>query len=84
MPGYAEEWGDGIVPISAALLAGSEQVVLEGVYHSPIGAVDVQPDGEHGGTAAAADASASVARPWYGSASVINQWLHYACDSAVV
>ena len=63
------------MPVSAALLAGSEQVVLEGVYHSPVGAVDTQKQG--------ADAEApesSGIRPWYGSASILDQWLHHVCD----
>lgn len=36
--GDAGAWGDGITPVEAALLPGAEHVVLENVYHSPIGA----------------------------------------------
>ena len=31
--GHGEEWGDGVVPLPSALLAGSASVLLEGVYH---------------------------------------------------
>jgi pimeloyl-ACP methyl ester carboxylesterase len=36
--GEAEVWGDGITPCDWALLPGAEHVVLDGVYHSPLGA----------------------------------------------
>eukprot|EP00884_Botryococcus_braunii_P005659 jgi/Botrbrau1/15094/Bobra.0255s0007.1 len=38
--GSADVWGDGIVPLPAAHLEGAEQITLEGVYHSPVGAKD--------------------------------------------
>lgn len=41
--GSADVWGDGIVPVESALLPGSRQLVLEGVYHSPIGASEQRP-----------------------------------------
>jgi pimeloyl-ACP methyl ester carboxylesterase len=31
--GEGDAWGDGLVPIASALLAGSEQIILEGVGH---------------------------------------------------
>ncbi|CAL8463623.1 g3157 [Coccomyxa elongata] len=36
--GEAEVWGDGITPLPAAHLQGAEQITLDGVYHSPLGA----------------------------------------------
>ena len=36
--GAAEVWGDGITPQDWALLPGAEHVVLDGVFHSPVGA----------------------------------------------
>ena len=40
--GEAAVWGDGIVPVPAAHLDGATQVDLDGVYHSPLGAAEVQ------------------------------------------
>mmetsp|Transcript_42427 Transcript_42427/g.100690 ORF Transcript_42427/g.100690 Transcript_42427/m.100690 type:complete len:329 (+) Transcript_42427:170-1156(+) len=65
--GSAEVWGDGVVPVPAALLEGSAQVVLDGVYHSPLGAVEPKEPAPPGAQPAA--------RPWYGSVGVIDQWL---------
>lgn len=36
--GEAEVWGDGITPVDWAHLDGAENVVLEGVFHSPVSA----------------------------------------------
>jgi len=36
--GQADVWGDGITPTEWALLPGAEQLTLEGVFHSPVGA----------------------------------------------
>ena len=33
--GKGETWGDGITPVEAAVLDGVENLVLEGVWHSP-------------------------------------------------
>ena len=41
--GAADVWGDGITPTDWALLPGSEQVVLEGVFHSPVGSGEGRP-----------------------------------------
>lgn len=41
--GNAEVWGDGITPVDWAHLDGAENVVLEGVYHSPLGAGPERP-----------------------------------------
>lgn len=38
--GDAQVWGDGVVPVPAAHLEGALQLTLDGVYHSPLGAVD--------------------------------------------
>ncbi|GAB4813785.1 hypothetical protein N2152v2_000831 [Parachlorella kessleri] len=38
--GDATVWGDGVVPVPSAHLEGAEQLTLEGVYHSPLGASD--------------------------------------------
>jgi hypothetical protein len=38
--GDATAWGDGVVPVPSAHLEGAEQITLEGVYHSPLGASD--------------------------------------------
>ena len=36
--GLQTAWGDGITPTDWALLPGAEHVVLDGVFHSPVGA----------------------------------------------
>ncbi|CAI5955089.1 unnamed protein product [Closterium sp. NIES-64] len=41
--GRADVWGDGVVPEDAALLEGAENLILDGVYHSPVGASDARP-----------------------------------------
>ncbi|CAI5524175.1 unnamed protein product [Closterium sp. Naga37s-1] len=41
--GRAEVWGDGVVPEDAALLEGAENLILDGVYHSPVGASEARP-----------------------------------------
>jgi hypothetical protein len=41
--GDASVWGDGITPTDWALLPGAEHVVLEGVFHSPVGAGEGRP-----------------------------------------
>ena len=41
--GAAGVWGDGITPTEWALLPGAEHVVLEGVFHSPVGAGEGRP-----------------------------------------
>ncbi|GJP53918.1 hypothetical protein CLOM_g13039 [Closterium sp. NIES-68] len=41
--GQAEVWGDGVVPEDAALLEGAENLILDGVYHSPVGASEARP-----------------------------------------
>lgn len=45
------------------LFAGADQVTLDGVYHSPLGAV-IAVDGK-------------VGRPWYGSPEVLPKWVHH-------
>lgn len=67
--GNARVWGDGIIPIEAAHLEGADQVTLDGVYHSPLGAV-IAVDGK-------------VGRPWYGSPEVLPKWIHHiSCDES--
>jgi len=34
--GHVEVWGDGLVPVEAALLEGADEVVLVGVHHAPV------------------------------------------------
>lgn len=41
--GAADVWGDGITPVEWAHLDGAENVTLEGVYHSPVGASAERP-----------------------------------------
>lgn len=36
--GRGDVWGDGITPVSHALIDGADAIELEGVYHSPLGA----------------------------------------------
>ncbi len=38
--GRADAEGDGITPVETALMPGATHIVLEGVYHTPIGADD--------------------------------------------
>lgn len=47
--------------------AGADQVTLDGVYHSPLGAV-VAVDGK-------------IGRPWYGSPEVLPQWVQHISDT---
>lgn len=48
---------------------GADQVTLDGVYHSPLGAV-IAVDGK-------------VGRPWYGSPEILPQWIqHIDCDES--
>jgi pimeloyl-ACP methyl ester carboxylesterase len=35
--GTLEVWGDSIVPVESALLPNAQQIILQGVYHSPLG-----------------------------------------------
>ena len=49
------------------LPAGADQVTLDGVYHSPLGAV-VAVDGK-------------IGRPWYGSPEVLPQWINHISDT---
>ena len=50
-------------------VAGADQVTLDGVYHSPLGAV-IAVDGK-------------VGRPWYGSPEVLPKWVqHISCDES--
>ncbi len=46
------------------LPAGARQITLEGVYHSPVGAVHVLEDGKPG-------------RQWYGSRKVLKSWIGF-------
>ena len=57
--------GDAVVPLRAALLAGSRQVVLDGVLHSMsrIRTFDEPSDEE-----------------WYGSEGVLDSWLGHLAD----
>lgn len=41
--GRADVWGDGVVPEPSALLPGATHLILEGVYHSPVGANEERP-----------------------------------------
>ncbi|CAI5937868.1 unnamed protein product [Closterium sp. NIES-65] len=41
--GRAEVWGDGVVPEDTALLEGAENLILDGMYHSPVGASEARP-----------------------------------------
>lgn len=51
------------------VLTGADQVTLDGVYHSPLGAV-LAVDGK-------------VGRPWYGSPEILPQWIrHIDCDES--
>lgn len=36
-------WGDGVVPEPSALLPGATHLILDGVYHSPVGATEERP-----------------------------------------
>jgi len=51
------------------LIAGADQVTLDGVYHSPLGSV-IAVDGK-------------VGRPWYGSPEVLPKWIHHiSCNES--
>lgn len=62
--GRPDVWGDGITPVECAHLEGAKQITLDGVYHSPLGAVLPAADGSKPG------------RPWYGSPECIDGWVH--------
>ena len=53
-------YGDGVVPLECALLPGSRQVLLDGVYH----AMSSQQTYDQGG-----------GKVWYGNDSVVDAWL---------
>jgi len=59
--GKGECWGDGVTPVEAALLEGAENLVLEGVMHSP--------KVTRGG--------ASLSQVWYGSPEPLKAWSAY-------
>lgn len=44
-------------------VTGAKQITLEGVYHSPLGALQPSPDG------------LNMGRPWYGSPGVVDLWV---------
>lgn len=54
--------GDAVVPLSSALLAGAEQVVLDGVFHS---------------MSRVRTFNEPTDVPWYGSEQVVDAWLHH-------
>lgn len=69
----------------AAHLEGAQQLTLEGCYHSPLGAEDgralesVQLSSDDGEAAAVAAVEAGAGRQprlWYGSHSLIDEWVH--------
>ena len=41
--GSSVAWGDGITPVATAHLEGAENVTLEGVFHTPLGASESRP-----------------------------------------
>lgn len=47
---------------------GAANIDLEGVYHSPLGAVEADRGTDRG-------ADRGAGRPWYGSAGVLKQWV---------
>ncbi|PSC73077.1 alpha beta-hydrolase [Micractinium conductrix] len=87
--GDATAWGDGVVPVPSAHLEGAQQMTLEGAYHSPLGASEdgrpiasVQLSSDDGEAAVAAAVAAggtaggAQARLWYGSHSLLAEWVH--------
>ncbi len=54
--------GDAVVPNRSAFLRGAENVLLDGVHHSP-------------GRLSEADSPST--RPWYGSDAVLDAWGHH-------
>ncbi|KAL4446771.1 hypothetical protein ABPG77_008015 [Micractinium sp. CCAP 211/92] len=87
--GDAAAWGDGVVPVPSAHLEGAQQITIEGAYHSPLGASEegrslqsVEESSDDGDEAAAAAVAAGATeggrapRLWYGSHSLIDQWVH--------
>ena len=41
--GASGAWGDGITPVATAHMEGADNVVLEGVFHTPLGSSDARP-----------------------------------------
>jgi pimeloyl-ACP methyl ester carboxylesterase len=41
--GTSDTWGDGITPIQTAHLEGADNIILEGVYHTPLGSSEKRP-----------------------------------------
>lgn len=71
--------------LCAAHLEGAQQITIEGCYHSPLGAEDgralesVQLSSDDGEAAAVAAVEAGAGRQprlWYGSHSLIGEWVH--------
>lgn len=50
-----------MVPNRSAFLRGAENMLLDGVHHSP---------------GRLSEAASPAARPWYGSGSVVDAWAH--------
>ena len=71
--------------LHAAHLEGAQQITIEGCYHSPLGAEDgralesVQLSSDDGEAAAVAAVEAGAGRKprlWYGSHSLLDEWVH--------
>jgi len=78
--GQSEVDGDGVVPIPSAHLQGAEQINLDGVYHSPLGATDLY----NNSSLDSDDYDESVslqsnetARRWYGHPENLKNWVKY-------
>ena len=71
--GVANVWGDGITPCEIAHLDGSEEVTLNGCYHSPIG----ERVNESEKNMNTNSNNSSLYRPWYGSEDMLKQWHQY-------
>lgn len=66
--GKSDVWGDGVVPVESAHLEGANNIELDGVYHSPVGAARSATDN---GDSSEGD------RVWYGSQNILSEWVNY-------
>ncbi len=66
---------------------GAINLDLEGVYHSPLGSVDVANDDnadDDDDEDSTTDSTSAAGRPWYGSPGVLEQWVGHATGDAAV
>lgn len=79
--GQSEVDGDGVVPIPSAHLQGAKQINLDAVYHSPLGASDLDEssmDSDNTAMLGGVPLNGNQrARRWYGHPENVKSWVRY-------